>query len=128
MLFTNQNPSIAVGSAIVNLAQEVGLLYGAGARTLLVPNMPDLGRIPFGLTSGNSAGLTALTVAFNSLLAQTLAQLEGALPGLDIREFDTFAFVDAAIANPAAYGTISEQADDLAVVGKVDLRRRGLLR
>jgi phospholipase/lecithinase/hemolysin len=66
--------------------------------------MPNLGLIPFGLGSGNSAGLTTLSVIFNALLAQTLAQLESALPGLDIIEFDTFSFVDAAIADPAVYG------------------------
>jgi phospholipase/lecithinase/hemolysin len=103
-IFTGQDPSTVIAPAIGNLAQEVQLLYAAGATTLLVPNAPNLGLIPFGLTSGNSAGLTALTVVFNTLLAQTLAQLESTLPGLDIIPFDTFAFVDAAIANPAAYG------------------------
>jgi phospholipase/lecithinase/hemolysin len=103
-VFTGQDPAAAVAPAIGNLAQEIGLLYAAGASTILVPNMPNLGLIPFGLASGNSAGLTALTVAFNTLLGQTLAQIEGSLPGVNIVEFDTFGFVDAAIANPAAYG------------------------
>ena len=103
-VFTGQDPSTVIVPAIGNLAQEIGLLYAQGASTILVPNMPNLGSIPFGLASGNSGGLTALTVAFNSLLGQTLTQLESALPGLDIIAFDTFAFVDAAIANPAAYG------------------------
>ncbi|HET7032698.1 MAG TPA: SGNH/GDSL hydrolase family protein [Casimicrobiaceae bacterium] len=103
-IFTGQDPSAVIGPAIGNIAQEIGLLYAAGASTILVPNMANLGLIPFGLASGNSAGLTALTVGFNSLLGQTLTQLESMLPGLDIIGFDTFSFVDAAIANPAKYG------------------------
>ncbi len=80
------------------------MLYAAGARSILVPNMANLGVIPFGLGSGNSAGLTALTIAINTGLDQTLNQLESTLPGLDIIEFDIFGLVDAAIANPLAYG------------------------
>ena len=87
-----------------NLGQEVATLYAAGARTILLPGMPDLGLIPFGLMSGSSAQLTGLSMLFNLLLAQAVDQLEPALPGLDIIEFDTFALLDAAIANPAAHG------------------------
>jgi phospholipase/lecithinase/hemolysin len=103
-IFTSQDPATVIGPAIGNLAQAVALLYAAGANTILVPGMPNLGHTPLGLGSGNPAGLTALSIVFNALLAQTLAQLEVALPGLNIIEFDTFGFVDAAIANPAAYG------------------------
>ena len=103
-VFTGQDPSTVIAPAIGNLAAEIGLLYAAGAGTIFMPNMPDLGKIPFGLASGNSAGLTALTVAFNSFLDQAIGQLELGLPGLNIIEFDTFSLVDAAIANPGAYG------------------------
>ena len=103
-IFTNADPASVIAPAIGNLAQEVGLLYAAGATTILLPNMANLGVIPLGLTSGNSAGLTALTVAFNAGLHQALTQLEATLPGLDIIEFDTFGLFNTAIANPAAYG------------------------
>jgi phospholipase/lecithinase/hemolysin len=103
-VFTGQDPSTAIAPAIGNLATEIGMLYADGATTILVPNMPNLGLIPFGLTSGNSPGLTALSVVFNTALAQTLTQLETTLPGLDLIGFDTFAFVDAAIADPSKYG------------------------
>jgi phospholipase/lecithinase/hemolysin len=66
--------------------------------------MADLGAIPFGLGSGNPAGLTALSAGFNIALGLAVDSLELAFPGLNIVEFDTFSFVDAAIANPAAFG------------------------
>jgi phospholipase/lecithinase/hemolysin len=99
-----QDLNAAVGNAVSNLAFETQLLYAAGARTILVPNLANLGLIPFGLGSGHSAELTALSVGFNMALAQALGALEPLLPGLDIIGFDTFSFVDTAIANPAAFG------------------------
>jgi len=67
-------------------------------------SLADIGSTPFGLASGNSAALTQLSLLFNQFLAMTVDQLEPALPGLDIVEFDTFALLDAVIANPVAYG------------------------
>jgi phospholipase/lecithinase/hemolysin len=103
-LTLGHNPADIIAPAMANLSLEVATLYAAGAGTIFMPNMPDLGKIPFGLASGNSAGLTALSVAFNSFLDQAIGQLELGLPGLNIIEFDTFSLVDAAIANPGAYG------------------------
>jgi phospholipase/lecithinase/hemolysin len=107
-LTLGQNPADfipdVIQPAIDNLSLEVIMLYGAGARTILLPGMADLGRTPFGLTSGFSAGLTQLSGIFNFGLDQAIDQLELLLPGLNIIEFDTFSFVDAAIANPGAFG------------------------
>jgi len=103
-LTLGQNPVDAIAPALGNLSQEIATLYGAGARTILLPSLADLGSTPFGLGSGNSAALTQLSMLFNQFLAMTVDQLEAALPGLDIVEFDTFALLDAVIANPVAYG------------------------
>ena len=105
-IFSGQNPFPVIEPAVGNLAQAITALHAAGANTILVPDVPNLGHTPIGLGlgSGNSALLTTISVMFNARLAQQLAQLEATLPGLNIIEFDTFGFVDAAIANPAAYG------------------------
>jgi phospholipase/lecithinase/hemolysin len=99
-----QNPFAVIAPAMDNLSLEVSLLYAAGARTILMPGMADLGLTPFGLSSGNSPVLTTVSSAFNTVLGQTILQLEGLLQGLDIIGFDTFALLDAASANPAAFG------------------------
>jgi hypothetical protein len=83
-LVLGQNPADAIGPALANLSQSAGLLYAAGARTILMPDMPNLGATPFALSTGNAPGLTALTVAFNTFLDLTIDQLEMSLPGLDI--------------------------------------------
>ena len=103
-LTLGQNPANIIAPAMNNLAQSVGLLYGAGAREILMPNMPDIGATPFGLTSGNAAGLTAFSVGFDFFLNQTINQLELGLSGLDIIRFDTFSAIHSLIANAGAYG------------------------
>ncbi len=96
-------PTVAA-NAITNLANEIGALAGIGAKHFLVPNLPDLGITPFGLASGDSAGLTLLSQGFNQGLDQALAYLDANFVGLDIREFDTFGFVRDVTANPGAFG------------------------
>lgn len=103
-LALGQDPANVILPAMTNIAQSVGLLYGYGARTILMPNMPNIGATPFGLTSGNSAGLTGFTLAFNAYLSQTIGQLDSLFLDLNIIEFDTFAMLSSIQANPGAFG------------------------
>jgi phospholipase/lecithinase/hemolysin len=102
-LYNSQDPSAAAIQAITNLSNEIIALAGIGAEHFLIPNLPDLGVTPFGLTSGDSAGLTALSAGFNAGLASALDGLRSGL-GLDIREFDVFGFMHDVIGNPSAFG------------------------
>ena len=100
------NPSEAVAAqAVGDLANEVLALYAAGARNFLVPNLPDLSVTPSGLSLAPpvQAGLRLLTQGFNAGLKQAMDQLSMA-PGMNLVQFDTFAFLNSAIANPAAFG------------------------
>lgn len=94
----------AAANAVTNLANEIGALESIGATHFLVPNMPDLGDTPSGLTSGDPTGLTQLSIGFNQGLEQALALLRNANPTADIREFNTFDFMHQAINDPAAFG------------------------
>lgn len=69
-----------------------------------MPNMPDLGNTPFGLGSGDPAGMTAISVGFNLGLSSLISSMEGLFSGLDIIDFDTFSFMNDVIADPASYG------------------------
>jgi outer membrane lipase/esterase len=100
------NPSPATVAAGVNsLAGIITTLYAAGARNFLVPNLPDLSMTPSGraLPDAQRAGLQALTIGFNNGL-RTAVTSASALPGIDITLFDTFAFFNQLLANPAAFG------------------------
>lgn len=90
-------------AAIGNLATTIQTLYGLGARSFLVPGLPDLGITPSGLASGSSQLLQGLSASFNAGLTQTLNQL-GALPGIDITYFDTFTAQHVLTAQQAAAG------------------------
>lgn len=93
-----------IGAAVANLGLSIQQLYGLGARHILMPNMPNLGITPDGIASGNPGGLTALTAFFNAALDSLIGSMEALLAGLDIIEFDTFAYVNDVVANPSSYG------------------------
>jgi len=100
-----------VGGAVTNLANDIGLLYAAGARRFLVPNMPDLALTPSGLSlpPAQQAGLHALSVGFNAGLNSALNSLS-LLPGIDITPFDTFSLLQSIAADPAAFGFTNASA------------------
>jgi outer membrane lipase/esterase len=79
----------------------VDALYAAGARNILVGNLPDIGLTPLAM---GSAGATALTIAFNSTLKKLLEETETADAGLDLDVFDLYGLLNSAVANPSAYG------------------------
>ncbi|MEO8070023.1 MAG: SGNH/GDSL hydrolase family protein [Acidobacteriota bacterium] len=100
------NPSVGGAvTAINNLAATIGALFGAGARRFLVPNLPDLSQTPAGLSVPLlQPALFALTTAFDSGLATMLNGLPILLPGIQVTPFNTFGFLSAVLASPAAYG------------------------
>jgi outer membrane lipase/esterase len=105
-IFSSQDPSAVIQPAVDNLAQAIATLYAAGATTILVPDMPNLGHTPLGLGLGpaTSALLTALSARVQRASRPEARAARGHEAGLDIVEFDTFALLDAVIANPVAYG------------------------
>jgi outer membrane lipase/esterase len=95
---TTQAQFLAAAGAQVGL---VGTLSNAGARYILVPNMPDVGRTPFGLSQGpaGSAGISALVEGYNATLFAGLQQA-----GLRVIPLDTFNFIREISASPSRYG------------------------
>lgn len=91
-----------LGSAAKAAASAVNTLAGEGAKTFIVPLVPDLGKTP---DATDIPGLPPIA----SLLSQAYnAALLAAIGGLDdditVHYLDTFALIDAAVANPAAFG------------------------
>ena len=100
------NPSGATANdAIANMFSHVVGLYGLGARNFLVPNMPDLSLAPFALAlpAVQRDALHALSMGYNVGLASMLDML-ALFPAMNLTQYDTFAFLNAVTANPAAYG------------------------
>jgi phospholipase/lecithinase/hemolysin len=103
-LFLSPTAGTAV-NAVTNLGQSILALYGFGARHFFVPNLPDLSSTPAAgaLSPAERAGLQALSIGFNNLLAAQLIALSS-LPGIDITAFDDFSFFNAFLANAGANG------------------------
>jgi outer membrane lipase/esterase len=93
-----------MAQAAVDLTTQVGRVRAAGAETVIVVTVPDIGQTPFGLSSTpEAAGLqTALTNAFN---AQLIASLAGSAVVVDAQKL-----VGAVQADPARYGFTAPNA------------------
>jgi phospholipase/lecithinase/hemolysin len=106
-------PSAAtVRSATTNLLQDVTLLYQAGARQFLIPNLPDLANTMDSIKAGAAVQQAAhqLSLGFNGALAQTFAQAQTQLAGSTIEVFDTYGLLNTLRADYLAKGLVVDQS------------------
>jgi outer membrane lipase/esterase len=90
-----------VAAAAQQEVNLIGALQAAGAKNILVFNLPNIGLTPEALAQGASAAssLTSLSVIYNSQLNAGLGQL-----GKGIIPINAYAMLNQVIANPGAYG------------------------
>ncbi|MFT4198794.1 MAG: autotransporter domain-containing protein [Pseudoxanthomonas sp.] len=90
-----------LSAAITGEVTAIAALEAAGARYVLVPNIPDLGITPSFIASGTTAQATgtALATSYNSSLYSALAAA-----GIRVIPLDTFSLLDEIAASPAQYG------------------------
>jgi outer membrane lipase/esterase len=90
-----------------NLAMQVGRLKAAGARYILVPNLPDIGTTPGTMADGPAAAAqaTQLVKTYNSELYRALAA-----QGIRVIPIDTFNLLHQIMANPAQFGITNTTA------------------
>jgi phospholipase/lecithinase/hemolysin len=92
-------------AAIETVAGNIQALWSAGARTFLIPNIPDLGDTPAVRALGPAVvgAASQLTGLYNAGLHQALTQLQ-VLPQIQFVEFDVNTLLQQVIASPATYG------------------------
>ena len=88
-----------VVAAAGDLVRQVGILEVSGARYVIVFNVPDLGKTPSGIASGQSARISAISGLFNTALIGGLDAL-----GAPTIRFNVNALFNEVIANPGAFG------------------------
>lgn len=96
------NPTIPVA----NLGGIVSTLASAGARTILLPNLPDLADTPELRSTNNPAliaGVGMLISAFNDTLATQIPMWETSL-GIDIIPLDIYGIGKELSTNPSTFG------------------------
>lgn len=88
-------------ASAVTLAKGVEALVSAGATTLVVSNLPDIGATPAGAQSGQRDSLSALTQVFNQALGERLAAYDGRA---EIIRLDVGALFNEVVATPGDFG------------------------
>ena len=107
ILKSGLTPQQAAGAAAAALvvASEAGDLAAAGAKDLVLFDVPDLGVTP-GITAlgspAASAAATALSAYFDEQVLLDLAPVEAA--GLTVFDLNTYALLDKAVQDPSAFG------------------------
>ena len=88
-----------------NLSRAVHFLSKAGAKKILVANLPDLGRLPATRSSLNSNALSSLTTAHNLNFSKSVDVLNREL-GSDtqIIKLDVYSLYHQAITDPGKFG------------------------
>ena len=104
-----KNPATAVSNVIkaaLAIDGMVEALYAAGARNILVGNLPDIGLTPQAVAGGPAvvAGASALTKVFNATLQSLLASSEVADAHLDLDLLDLYGLMGSVVADPSAFG------------------------
>jgi outer membrane lipase/esterase len=89
----------ALAASAVALATQVATLSAAGAKYILAWNLPDVGRTPGGVASGQGASISALTAFYNSTFNAALNA-----SGVQAIRLNTFALFNEVLAAPAAFG------------------------
>src|SRR5579862_311055 len=95
-----------ISNAVYNLTNAVAVLYADGARTIIVPNLPDLSKLPAAnpLTSSYKTYISGKIGLYNANLLQALNKIRSGHPNLDLSGPDIFTNFNNILANPAAYG------------------------
>lgn len=88
-----------IAAMVENLLYAVELLYSRGARHVVVPNLPDLGRTPEGRASGLGPEITLLSAAFNQALESALTRRAPGVVAIDV-----FGLMDHVLRDPAEFG------------------------
>ncbi|MGC1305385.1 MAG: autotransporter domain-containing protein [Caulobacteraceae bacterium] len=107
---TLESQTDAFNNVTAAAAQEltlIGNLQKAGARYIVVFNLPDIGKTPEAtadnaVAPGSSTALTTLSQGFNNVLNSGLSQTKvGIIP------VNTFALLNEVLASPAQYGFVN---------------------
>jgi outer membrane lipase/esterase len=109
-LSRGQTPDIP--GLITNIMNAVGALYLAGARYVVVPNLPDLGLTPEGRASGAGPLVTLLSNTFNAYLEDALAAHAPTAIRLDV-----FRLMNQTVNDPSEYGFTNVTTPCLTSVG-----------
>jgi len=110
-LASGGDPSAIIGAAITATANNILALYGSGARTFLIPNLPNFANTPAVRAAGPAAQVAAtlLTGAYNQALDNALSQVQALivlhrLQPIHFIRLNVKALLDDIVAAPQDFG------------------------
>lgn len=87
------------GIAAATMVGLIGTLQNAGARTIVVFNLPDLGLTPLNVGTANAPGASALSFVYNSTFDAGLANLKDGIVPINV-----YGLINEIVADPSLYG------------------------
>lgn len=108
----------AVVDTVESIADSIITLVEGGAEKIVVPNLPNLGRVPLAIAEDLVPQATAFSVGFNLLLQGTLGALEPEL-GVDLIQVDVFSLIESIAQRPSEFGftNITDPLIDVLAAG-----------
>ena len=94
---SSEDPAVLVAQGAANLTYAATTLNSLGAQKIVLPNMADLGQLPF--SRGFQTEATAISKAFNAAVALELGNLK-----FDVTKVDLFATTQEVAKNPVKFG------------------------
>ncbi len=113
-------PTTAINVVLTGIEDAIQAFVDAGAKHVVVPNVPNLGKVP-GITVNGDAfsGLaTFLSAQYNLAFNAKLAEWKAKWEGVNIIPFNTFSLLTDVVTDPAAFGF--SNATDACYSGFVD--------
>ena len=113
---TGGDPGVMIGTGVGNTVGAIQKLAMAGARNIMVPNIPDIGLTPSAISSGAAPVVTQLVTAYNGVLGGAFQQLGNA--GIQIIELDSFATFQGMVSHAQPLGFRNVTTPFLATPGE----------
>ena len=106
-------PGDVLAQSAADLRDQVARLQAAGAKNVIVPLLPDMGRTPAGFSKATTGSiLTTLSTGYNKLLQKALGDA-----GINAIVIDTISLTNDVQSNPAKYGLTNSTNPGCAGLG-----------
>jgi len=122
---SSSSDSVMVDGIVANVSSYLTTLYNLGARSFLLPNLPDIGTTPSMSSLGFAARATQDSLDFNTKFAASLSTFTAARPDATVFSLDVYAKFTDIRANPANYGLTN--VNDSVYVADASLPLKGSL-
>ena len=87
-----------------NISTGITTLYNAGARHIIVPNLPALGDKPSFVGTANQAFANDIVASYNPKLAAAITSFSTAHPDATVTAWDVYTQFQDMLSNPGSYG------------------------